>query len=63
MVKALQTPFAPLTELARTNMELWEKMQAAARDAFVNPAKNAGSSGDPTHNDKTHNDKEKGQAS
>jgi polyhydroxyalkanoate synthesis repressor PhaR len=35
MTKALQTPFAPLTELARTNMELWEKMQAATRDAFM----------------------------
>jgi hypothetical protein len=23
-----------LTDLARTNMELWEKMQAATRDAF-----------------------------
>jgi polyhydroxyalkanoate synthesis repressor PhaR len=35
MLKALQTPFAPLTDLARTNMELWEKMQAAARAAFT----------------------------
>jgi polyhydroxyalkanoate synthesis repressor PhaR len=35
MAKALQTPFAPLTELARTNMELWEKMQTATRDAMM----------------------------
>ena len=36
MLKALQTtPFAPLTDLARTNIELWEKMQAAARAAFT----------------------------
>src|SRR5271170_7230942 len=35
MVKALQTPFAPLTDIARTNMELWEKMQSAARAAFT----------------------------
>jgi polyhydroxyalkanoate synthesis repressor PhaR len=35
MTKALQTPFAPLTELARSNMELWEKMQTATRDAFM----------------------------
>jgi len=35
MLKALQTPFAPLTDLARSNMELWEKMQAATRDAFM----------------------------
>src|SRR6202790_3156882 len=34
MAKALQTPFAPLTELVRKNMEAWEKMQAATRDAF-----------------------------
>ncbi|MGA2860273.1 MAG: polyhydroxyalkanoate synthesis repressor PhaR [Steroidobacteraceae bacterium] len=35
MAKALQTPFAPLTELARKNLELWEQMQAATRDAFM----------------------------
>jgi polyhydroxyalkanoate synthesis regulator protein len=34
MAKALQTPFAPLTELVRKNMEAWEQMQAATRDAF-----------------------------
>src|SRR5271166_4994259 len=34
MAKALQTPFAPLTEMARQNMQLWEKMQAATRSAF-----------------------------
>jgi polyhydroxyalkanoate synthesis repressor PhaR len=38
MAKALQTPFAPLTELARTNMELWEKMQTATRDAMMGNA-------------------------
>ena len=38
MVKALQTPFAPLTDLARANMDLWEKMQAATRDAFMSRA-------------------------
>lgn len=35
MAKALQTPFAPLTELARRNLELWEQMQAATRNAFT----------------------------
>jgi polyhydroxyalkanoate synthesis repressor PhaR len=35
MAKALQTPFAPLSELARKNMELWEQVQAASRDAFT----------------------------
>jgi polyhydroxyalkanoate synthesis repressor PhaR len=34
MAKALQTPFAPLTELARKSMEAWEQMQAATRNAF-----------------------------
>jgi len=32
MAKALQTPFAPLT---RKNMELWNQMQAATREAFT----------------------------
>jgi polyhydroxyalkanoate synthesis repressor PhaR len=35
MAKALQTPFAPLTELARKNMELWEQWQAATRESFT----------------------------
>ena len=34
MAKALQTPFAPLAELTRKNMEAWEQMQAATRNAF-----------------------------
>lgn len=35
MAKALQAPFAPLTELARQNMELW---QSATRAAFTGGA-------------------------
>src|ERR1700677_242509 len=35
MAKALEVPFAPLTELARQNMEMWEQMQSAARGAFT----------------------------
>jgi len=36
MTKALQaTAFAPLTDLARKNMELWEQMQRATREAFT----------------------------
>jgi polyhydroxyalkanoate synthesis repressor PhaR len=42
MAKALQTPLAPLTELARKNMELWEQMQAATRDAFMGRPESAG---------------------
>jgi polyhydroxyalkanoate synthesis repressor PhaR len=38
MAKALQSPFGPLTELARKNMEMWEQMQAATRSAFGVPA-------------------------
>src|SRR6266851_6212698 len=34
IAKALQTPLAPLTELARKNVEMWNQMQAATRDAF-----------------------------
>lgn len=34
MAKALQAPLAPLTELARKNMALWEQMQAATFNAF-----------------------------
>jgi polyhydroxyalkanoate synthesis repressor PhaR len=34
MAKALQTPFAPLADLVRKNMEVWEQMQAATREAF-----------------------------
>jgi polyhydroxyalkanoate synthesis repressor PhaR len=37
MAKALQAPFAPLTELARKNMEMWGQMQAATREAFTGP--------------------------
>jgi|SRR5579883_183572 len=35
MARAMQAPFAPFAELARKNMELWEQMQAAARDALT----------------------------
>ena len=57
MLKALQTPLAPLTDLARSNMELWEKMQAATRDAFMgkSPAQSAADN-DP----KTPNNSKKG---
>jgi polyhydroxyalkanoate synthesis repressor PhaR len=34
LAKALQAPFAPLTDLARKNMELWQQMQAATLSAF-----------------------------
>lgn len=34
MAKALQSPMAPLAELARQNMELWSKMQASMLSTF-----------------------------
>jgi polyhydroxyalkanoate synthesis repressor PhaR len=38
IAKALQTPFAPLSELASKNMALWEQIQAASREAFTGHA-------------------------
>jgi polyhydroxyalkanoate synthesis repressor PhaR len=35
MAKALQTPFAPLNEMTRKNLDLWEQMQSATRDALA----------------------------
>jgi polyhydroxyalkanoate synthesis repressor PhaR len=34
MAKALETPMAPLAEMARQNMETWAKMQASMLSAF-----------------------------
>ncbi len=57
MAKVLRTPFAPLTDLLRKNMEMWGEMQAATRDALAggagaNAAKtrdsNAQPQGDPS---------------
>ena len=47
MAKVLETPMAPLAELARQNMELWAKMQASMLSAFT-PAPAPGSSGKQT---------------
>src|SRR5438309_2805153 len=44
MAKVLETPMAPLAELARQNMELWAKMQASMLSAFT-PAPAPGSAG------------------
>jgi polyhydroxyalkanoate synthesis repressor PhaR len=41
MAKALQAPFAPLTELARQNMDMWEQMKTATRNAFTGAAAGA----------------------
>jgi polyhydroxyalkanoate synthesis repressor PhaR len=34
MAKALETPMAPVAEMARQNMEMWAKMQASMLSAF-----------------------------
>lgn len=34
MAKALQTPLAPLTEMARKNMEIWNQLQSVTSSAF-----------------------------
>src|SRR3974390_481108 len=34
MTKALETPMAPIAEMARQNMEMWAKMQASMLSAF-----------------------------
>src|SRR5580700_4355323 len=47
MAKALQTPFAPLAEITRKNMEMWEQMQAATRNAFKGESGEAPNAGTP----------------
>lgn len=47
VTKALQAPLAPLTDLARKNMEMWEQMQATAFSSFGGPAKQGST---PTNN-------------
>ncbi|HSY04979.1 MAG TPA: polyhydroxyalkanoate synthesis repressor PhaR [Steroidobacteraceae bacterium] len=42
MAKALETPMAPLAEMARQNMEMWAKMQASMLSAFTPAGPGAG---------------------
>jgi polyhydroxyalkanoate synthesis repressor PhaR len=42
MAKALETPMAPIAEMARQNMEMWAKMQASMLSAFSSTAAPAG---------------------
>jgi len=35
MAKALETPMAPIAEMARSNMEMWARMQASMLSAFT----------------------------
>ncbi|MGC1523974.1 MAG: polyhydroxyalkanoate synthesis repressor PhaR [Steroidobacteraceae bacterium] len=54
MAKALETPFAPLAELARKNAEMWGQVQAATRDVFggrsADDSKSAARDDAPTQN-------------
>lgn len=59
MAKALQTPFAPLTELARKNVEMWEQMQSATRDALT--GRGADSKGTERDHTKTQTNRKKGK--
>jgi len=60
LAKALQTPLVPLTELARKNMEMWDQMQAATREAFS--GKSSDDSKAANRDDrKTRNDRKKGK--
>lgn len=58
MAKAMQGPFAPLTELAQKNLALWEQMQAATRDAFIGRGAAAKTA---ERNDKKPHDGKKGK--
>ncbi len=46
MAKALETPMAPIAEMARQNMEMWAKMQASMLSAFT-PTSAPGAAGAP----------------
>jgi polyhydroxyalkanoate synthesis repressor PhaR len=59
MARALQSPFAPITELARKNMEIWEQMQTATREAFAGRA--AASGADVKDSDTPHSGTNKGE--
>lgn len=50
MAKALETPMAPMADMARQNMELWAKMQASMLSAFKpgNPSGQTGQTGQPS---------------
>jgi polyhydroxyalkanoate synthesis regulator protein len=51
MAKALQAPLAPLTELARRNMALWEQMQAATLNALGGSGSEANKTADRPKDD------------
>ncbi|MGH8210335.1 MAG: polyhydroxyalkanoate synthesis repressor PhaR [Steroidobacteraceae bacterium] len=57
MAKVLDSPMAPMADLARQNMELWAKMQASMLSAFTpQPPSSPGPAEQPSkrHSDKRH---------
>jgi polyhydroxyalkanoate synthesis repressor PhaR len=53
MAKALETPMAPIADLARQNMALWSTMQSSVLSAFGVPAPDeAAKSGSDSNNEK-----------
>jgi len=56
MAKALETPMAPIAEMARQNMEMWAKMQASMLSAFTPTVAPAGGAAPP----KAESDKRRG---
>jgi polyhydroxyalkanoate synthesis repressor PhaR len=64
MAKALEAPLAPFAELTRKNMELWQQMEAATREAFIGRGKGtgAGAGAKATESpDKPPNNRKKGK--
>jgi len=62
MAKALETPMAPIAEMARQNMEMWAKMQASLLSAFTppTPAAGAAKSGQPEKPSRPESPKRRG---
>jgi polyhydroxyalkanoate synthesis repressor PhaR len=64
MAKALEAPLAPFAELTRKNMELWQQMEAATREAFIGrgTGTGTGAGAKATENpDKPPNNRKKGK--
>jgi polyhydroxyalkanoate synthesis repressor PhaR len=61
MAKALETPMAPIAEMARQNMEMWAKMQASMLSAF-GPAGAPGPAEKPERGEKSEKSERVGRA-
>ena len=61
MAKALETPMAPIAEMARQNMEMWAKMQASMLSAF-SPAGSQAPAEKPERSEKTEKSERAGRS-